>query len=108
MALARIVTAVSIVAAVHFLIWFSAFSAVFKAVDSGESLPVVSELLLGLVLNILGAPCMFLLYLPTRWWDDDTSFAIGLAMLNSLLWGCIVVWAYRFVRRRRETPPDAT
>ena len=105
----RRVAAVSIVATVHLVVWFSAFSTVFKAVDTGESLPVILELVLGLVLSVLGAPLMFLLYLPTstlgtstRWWGDDVNLLVALAVSNSFLWGCVVVWVYRLVRQRRE------
>ena len=108
---ARVIAPVSIVAATHFAVWFFLFRSAFAAIDAGRSFPIVP----GLALNILGAPLMFLLLLPpasvsptTRWWGDDANLVVGLGALNSLLWGCIVVWAYRFVRRRRETPPDAT
>jgi len=111
---ARSVAAVGVVAAVHFVVWISAFRTVFMALDAGRSFPVSVELALGLLLNVLGAPLMFLLYLPTSSlgaatpsWVDDTSFIIGLAASNSLLWGCIVVGTYRFLRTRREIRPGA-
>jgi len=111
---ARTAAAVSIVAAAHFVVWYSAYSTVFGAIDAGESFPATLELVLGLVLNVLGAPLMFLLYLPTsslgaatESWRDGASFIIGLAALNGLLWGCVVVWTYRFVRRRREARSTA-
>ena len=110
----RIVTSVVSVAAVHFAVWLSAFLAVFRAIDTGQSLPVLPELVLGFVLNLLGTPLMFLLYLPSSssgtfasWWGDDASFVLGLAVSNSFLWGCAIAWTCRFVRRRREDRPDA-
>jgi len=106
---ARSVALVGIVATVHFVVWLSAFRAVFMAVEADRSFPALVELALGLVLNVLGAPLMFLLYLPTSSlgsatpsWVDDTRFIIGLAASNSLL-----VSTYRLLRRRRETRPGA-
>lgn len=100
----RTIGVVSLVAAGHFLVWLFLFDSAFKALDAGEPFPVF----LGLLLNLLGTPLMFLLYLPistlgatTTWWGDDANFVIGLAVPNSLLWGCVVVWAYRALHRRR-------
>ena len=77
----------------------------FRAIDAGESFPVI----LGLALDVLGGPLMFLLYVPTstlepgtRWWGDSAGFIIGLGALNSILWGSILAWVYRSVRLRRE------
>jgi hypothetical protein len=108
-AVVRIIGASSIVALIHFVVWRALFAAAFRAIDAGKSFPV----LLGLVLNVLGAPLMFLLYIPTStsgasttWWGDDSNFIIGLAVPNSLLWGFVVVWVYCFVRRHRGTRSD--
>ena len=105
---ARLAGAVVLVAAIHLIVWSSAFRVVYKAIDSGASIPASLELVLGLVLNILGAPLMYLLYLPSlsggtssARWGDDLRLVIWLAGLNSLLWGCLVVWGYRFLHRKR-------
>jgi hypothetical protein len=107
---ARLIGGLSIVATIHFVVWFSLFRAAFSALDAGEAVDFIP----GLALNVLGAPLMFILYIPplavspsTRWWGDTATFVVALAMLNSLLWGSLVVWVLRLLQRRRNTRMDA-
>ena len=108
--LAQLIGGLSIVATIHFVVWFSLFRAAFAAVDAGESVGFAS----GLALNVLGAPLMFILYIPpsavsasSRWWGDTATFIVALAVLNSLLWGSLVVWVFRLLQRRRNARLDA-
>jgi hypothetical protein len=65
--------------------------------------------LIGLILvHVLGFPLMYLLYLPPgvfgpwgRWWGDDSNFIIGLAVLNGLLWGVVLMRLLQKWLRRR-------
>ena len=96
----------SVVAALHLAIWLALFRSAFAALDAGESVDLVQ----GLALNVLGAPLMFVLYLPptgvstsTRWWGDSTTAIVALAVLNSVLWGVLVAWVFRVLQRRRQS-----
>lgn len=66
----------------------------------GESQPEIPAFLT-VTVKVLGAPLMYLLYLPPdtfapwgRWWGDDSNFIGGLALLNGLVWGFAIVWGW--------------
>jgi len=93
------------IAVVHTWVYVSVFGYVFAVGDSGQQVPPS----LGILVNVLGAPLMFLLYLGPgvfgpwgRWWGDDSNLIVGLACLNGLLWGALLMWAARWVSRRRR------
>jgi hypothetical protein len=100
-----IVTGAITIAVIHTWAYLSVFGYAFAIGDSGQQVPAS----LGILVNVLGAPLMFLLYLGPgvcglwgRWWGDDSNLIIGLACLNGLLWGALLMWAALWLSRRHR------
>jgi hypothetical protein len=97
------------IAVVHAAAYLTSFAVAFAIGDSGRAVPPYLQVLEAVV----GAPLMYLLYLPpstfgpTRWWGDDTNFIIGLAIINSLIWGMALAAAIRCWRRSKQASPSA-
>jgi hypothetical protein len=83
------------VALIHVLVYLRLWGAAFGIAENHGIEPAV----LIAALKILGFPVMLLLRLPPevfalhgRWWGDDSNFIVGLAILNGVLWGYVLVW----------------
>lgn len=91
----------------HFVIYITTFGYVFAIGDSGKEAPFILE---ALVIT-LGAPFLLLLQFDisflspqNRWWGDDSNLIIGLAFINSLLWGVIINFMVNKIKPRNQTP----
>ena|SRR5918992_763012 len=85
------------VAAVHFLVFMASIA--FSAYEGGGR-PVFAQTLM----YVLAFPLIALLFLlpdnvGSRNWGE--AVFIGVAVLNSGLWGAVVIWAARHWKRRR-------
>lgn len=81
----RLFLAVSISQVLAYLI---CFSVAFGYGDAGVAPP----LLIRTATALLSAPLIYLMALPptffgNRWWGDDANFIVGLAIINSAVWG---------------------
>jgi len=97
-------------AACYWAIYVAVFGIVFAAGDAAEApkgIWAVTVQGLGILLTILGIPFMYIPDLPgglewsRRVFGDDSRALLGLAGLNSVLWGLLTVCLIR--RRRRST-----
>jgi len=110
--LIRFVMIMGIVAVLHFGIYFSLFSAAFGVGDAGHHVPSLLQIILG----ILGAPIMYLMWLPPqtfelghgRWWGDDSNFVIAMSLCNSAVWGAAVAALVAWLTNRRKLHAQQT
>jgi len=86
-----------VIGAMHLWLYVTLFGYAFTAGAAGRDNTV-----LGIAVNILGTPLVHLLYFRpvAPGWGYDSYVLLGLATLNSLLWGAAVIWvALRFSGR---------
>lgn len=102
----RIVGALG-VALVHVLVYLRLWGMAFAIGENHGSEPLA----LVAALKILGFPVMLLLRLPPevfaphgRWWGDDSNFIVGLAVVNGVLWGTVLVWIVSKLMSRQRAP----
>ena len=96
-----LITGVLAIAAAHTGLFLALFGYSFGA----REVPSI----IGIAINILGAPLMYLFPLRSKvcepftcWWGLDENLFIGLAVLNGLLWGMTLMWALQVWARRRR------
>jgi hypothetical protein len=85
--------------------YIAVFGIAFAMGDAGVRAPLPIIVLV----NILGTPLMWLLRVDPkyfapwgRWWGDDGNFIIGLAFLNSMVWGLMLTSGFSIWRSRRN------
>jgi hypothetical protein len=90
----------------QFAVYLGAWSVSFGIGDAGKAAPLAIDALVA----VLGVPLMYVLYLgPSAlgfvraWLPDDAYLLVGLAALNSVLWGFALAWLVTRMRKRAAT-----